>query len=159
MAHFINHGLTKGFIFAIVCFLGSVLGGTSFKRFAGIGRAYPVLSGLLVYGCFSLIGVPGTPGFITKFSLISSLISSGNIILAFSVLLLSILSVAYCWRIVELIYFEESEANRVTPRDNKRQIIQLYILLFVLAACMVYVSFDTTFTIGYAKIAAEQLLY
>ena len=159
LAHFINHGLTKGFIFAIVCFLGSVLGGTSFKRFAGIGRVYPVLSGLLVYGCFSLIGVPGTPGFITKFSLISSLISSGNLILAFSVLLLSILSVAYCWRIVELIYFEESEANRPTPRDNKMQIIQLYILLFVLAACMIYVSFDTTFTIGYAKIAAEQLLY
>ena len=33
LAHFINHGLTKGFIFVIVCFLGSVLGGTSFKRF------------------------------------------------------------------------------------------------------------------------------
>ena len=159
LAHFINHGLTKGFIFVIVCFLGSVLGGTSFKRFAGIGKVYPVLSGLLVYGCFSLIGVPGTPGFITKFSLISSLISSGNIVLAFTVLLLSILSVAYCWRIVELIYFEESEANRATPRDNKMQIISLYILLFVLAACMIYVSFDTTFTIGYAKIAAEQLLF
>ena len=117
------------------------------------------MSGLLVYGCFSLIGVPGTPGFNTKFSLITSLISSGKIILAFSDLLLSILSVAYCWRIVELIYFEESESNRATPRDNKMQIIPLYILLFVLAACMIYVSFDTTFTLGYAKIAAEQLLY
>ncbi len=159
LAHFINHGLTKGFIFAIVCFLGSVLGGTSFKRFAGIGRVYPVLSGLLVYGCFSLIGVPGTPGFITKFTLISSLINSGNIILAFSVLLLSILSVAYCWRIVELIYFEELETNRPTRTDSKMQTIPLYILLFVLASCMIYVSFDTTFTIGYAKNAAEQLLF
>ncbi len=159
LAHFINHGLTKGFIFAIVCFLGSVLGGTSFKRFAGIGKVYPVLSGLLVFGCFSLIGVPGTPGFITKFTLISSLISSGSIVLAFSVLLLSILSVAYCWRIVELIYFEEPDINNATRRDNATQIIPLYVLLFVLAVCMIYVSFDTTFTIGYAKIAAEQLLF
>ena len=159
LAHFINHGLTKGFIFAIVCFLGSVLGGTSFKRFAGIGKIYPILSSLLVFGCFSLIGVPGTPGFITKFTLISSLISSGNIILAFSVLLLSILSVAYCWRIVELIYFEEPATNTVIQKDNEAQIIPLYFLLFILAACMIYVSFDTTFTIGYAKIAAEQLLF
>ena len=159
LAHFINHGLTKGFIFIIVCFLGSVLGGTSFKRFAGIGRIYPVLSGLLVFGCFSLIGVPGTPGFITKFTLISSLVSNGNLILAFSVLLLSILSAAYCWRIVELIYFEEPYINSTTYSYNKTQIIPLYILLFVLVACMIYVSFDTTFTIGYAKIAAEQLLY
>ncbi len=159
LAHFINHGLTKGFIFAIVCFLGSVLGGTSFKRFAGVGKVYPVLSGLLVFGCFSLIGIPGTPGFITKFTLISSLISSGSIILAFSVLLLSILSVAYCWRIVELIYFEEPDINSATRRDNETQIIPLYVLLFVLAVCMIYVSFDTTFTIGYAKIAAEQLLF
>ena len=44
-------------------------------------------------------------------------------------------------------------------RGKEIQIIPLYILLFVLAACMIYVSFDTTFTIGYAKIAAEQLLY
>ena len=159
LAHFINHGLTKGFIFAIVCFLGSVLGGTSFKRFAGVGKVYPVLSGLLVFGCFSLIGVPGTPGFITKFTLISSLISSGSIILAFSVLLLSILSVAYCWRIVELIYFEEPDINSAMRRDNETRIIPLYVLLFVLAVCMIYVSFDTTFTIGYAKIAAEQLLF
>ncbi|MDA9689623.1 proton-conducting transporter membrane subunit [Betaproteobacteria bacterium] len=159
LAHFINHGLTKGFIFAIVCFLGSALGGTSFKRFAGIGRVYPILSALLVFGCFSLIGVPGTPGFITKFTLISSLISSGNIMLAFSVLLLSILSVAYCWRIVELVYFEESDINKATLQHNRMQIVPLYILLSVLAACMIYVSFDTTFTIGYAKIAAEQLLF
>ena len=122
LAHFINHGLTKGFIFVIVCFLGSVLGGTSFKSFAGVGKVYPVLSGLLVFGCFSLIGVPGTPGFITKFTLISSLISSGSIILAFSVLLLSILSVAYCWRIVELIYFEEPDLNSATRRAMKRKI-------------------------------------
>ena len=159
LAHFINHGLTKGFIFAIVCFLGSVLGGTSFKRFAGVGKVYPVLSSLLVFGCFSLIGIPGTPGFITKFTLISSLISSGSIILAFSVLLLSILSVAYCWRIVELIYFEEPDLNSATRRGKETQIIPLYVLVFVLAACMIYVSFDTTFTIGYAKIAAEQLLF
>ena len=117
------------------------------------------MSGLLVFGCFSLIGVPGTPGFITKFTLISSLISSGNIILAFSVLLLSILSLAYCWRIVELIYFEESDINSTVRRGSETQIIPLYVLLFILGACMIYVSFDTTFTIGYAKIAAEQLLF
>ena len=132
--------------------------GTSFKRFAGLGKVYPVLSGLLVFGCFSLIGIPGTPGFITKFTLISSLISSGSIILAFSVLLLSILSVAYCWRIVELLYFEEPDINSTTRRGNETQ-IPLNVLLFVLAACMIYVSFDTTYTIGYAKIAAEQLLF
>ena len=142
-----------------MCFLGNILGGTSFKRFSGIGKVYPVFSAFLVFGCFSLIGIPGTPGFITKFTLISSLISSGSIILAFSVLLLSILSVAYCWRIVELIYFEEPDINSATRRDNETQIIPLYVLLFVLAACMIYVSFDTTFTIGYAKIAAEQLLF
>ena len=159
LAHFINHGLTKGFIFAIVCFLGSALGETTFKRFSGIGRVYPVLSGLLVFGCFSLIGVPGTPGFISKFTLISSLVGSGNFILAFSVLLLSILTVAYCWRIVELIYFGEPDVNSAIRRDNEIQIIPLYILLFVLSVCMIYVSFDTTFTIGYAKIAAEQLLF
>ncbi|MEL0326546.1 MAG: hypothetical protein VXA09_06040, partial [Burkholderiaceae bacterium] len=102
---------------------------------------------------------PGTPGFISKFTLISSLIGSGNFILAFSVLLLSILTVAYSWRIVELIYFGEPNINYTIRRENEIKVIPLYILLFVLAACMIYISFDITFTIGYAKIAAEQLLF
>ena len=160
IAHFINHGLTKGFIFAIVCFLGTVLGGSSLKNFSGIGKAYPVLSGLLVFGCLSLIGVPGTPGFITKFTLISSLINGGNFILAFAVLLLSILSVAYCWRIIEAIYFEGSDQNEKNVfHHGKTYTLSVYTLLFIFAISMIYVSFDTTFTIGYAKMAAEQLLY
>ena len=75
ITHFINHGITKGFIFVIVCYLTFKIGSSTIDNFSGIAKIYPISCAGIVLGCLSLIGVPGTPGFVTKFRLIASITS------------------------------------------------------------------------------------
>ena len=156
--HLVNHGITKGFIFVIICYLTFKIGRSTIDDFSGIAKAYPISCAGIVLGCLSLIGVPGTPGFITKFSLISSMIPAQNYILAFTVLLLSILSVLYSWRLVEVLYFGNLKQN-VTDCEKWSNLNKKYFALLIIFCIFMFVlAFDTSFTIDFARIAAEQLV-
>ena len=63
-----------GFNHGLVCAVFYRLGGCTLDHFRGIGRAMPfTMAGFLLAG-FSLIGVPFTAGFISKWWLITALI-------------------------------------------------------------------------------------
>ena len=55
----------------------------------------------------SLIGVPGTAGFVSKWYLILAALEKGQWWLVFLIVASSLLAVAYVWRFVEAAYFRE----------------------------------------------------
>ena len=63
----------------------------------------PLTSAALVVCGFSLIGVPGTAGFISKWLLIAAALESGpwGWVLVVVILVSSLMAVVYIWRIVE----------------------------------------------------------
>ena len=71
----------------------------------------PLTAFAFVIGGLSLIGVPGTAGFVSKWLLIGSLMESGTdgLIMVAIVVVSSLMAVAYIWRVVETIYFKEPE--------------------------------------------------
>ncbi len=111
MAHLINHGLTKGALFLLVAGVALRLGGTRFEQIAGLGRTMPITSFAIVIGGLSLIGVPGTAGFASKWALVVAAIGAGLWWVAAIVLASSLLALAYVWKFVEAAYLSAPPAG------------------------------------------------
>lgn len=155
IVHLFNHGLTKGALFMLAGCLVAVAGGSGLARLAGIGRAMPVTAFGIVLGGLSLIGVPGTVGFVSKWYLVLAALEKGQWWLVMAIVGSSLLAVVYVWRFVEIAWFREPPAG--LPAD-RRLPLSLQAPAWLLVAATVYFGLDASFTVGSAAAAAEQLL-
>lgn len=159
--HLFNHGIAKGAIFLLIGGLVVTIARTStapaiptFDRLHGIARRMPITCLGIVIAGLSLIGVPGTAGFITKWHLILAALEKGQFWLVGAILLSSLLAVAYIWRFVEVAWF------RPPPAAAKKQEAPLALLIpaWLLVIATIWFGFDTSLTVGSAVEAAQQLL-
>lgn len=156
IVHLFNHALTKGALFLLLGIVVLRTAGMRFDDLRGIGRRMPVTSFGIVLGGLSLIGVPGTVGFVSKWYLVLAALEQGAWWIAFLVVAGSLLAVAYVWRFVEVAYFRapDPEASRVRGEAPVSMLIPAWLLI---AAC-VYFGLDTGLTLGGAADAARVLL-
>lgn len=155
IVHLFNHAVTKGAIFMLLGCLALVVGGTSLARIQGLGKRMPLVSFAIVICGLSLIGVPGTAGFVSKWYLLLAALEKGQWWLVFLIVLSSLLAVAYVWRFVEVAYFREP------PNDigaAKKLPWSMAVPSLVLAAGTIYLGLDTSFTVGSSAKAAELVL-
>ncbi len=117
VAHLVNHGITKGALFLLAGAIALRAGGTGFARVAGLGRTMPLTAFAFVLGGLSLIGVPGTAGFASKWALVAAAIGAGHWWIAAAVLLSSLLAVAYVWKFVECAYFRGPPGDAPDPGE------------------------------------------
>jgi len=117
LAHLVNHGLTKGALFLLAGAMALRLGGTRLDALAGVGRTMPITSFAFVVMGFSLVGVPGTAGFASKWALVTAAMAGGHWWMAAVVLASSLLAVAYVWRFIECAYFREPAAGAPAPGE------------------------------------------
>ena len=76
-----------------------------------VGPQYAWTMGALILGGLSLIGIPGTVGFISKWHLILGTLEAGFWPIAILIVASSLLAVIYIWKIVEVAYLE-NEINQ-----------------------------------------------
>jgi multicomponent Na+:H+ antiporter subunit D len=152
IVHVFNHALAKGAIFLLLGCVALRTGQPTIERLAGLGRRMPLTAAGLVVGGLSLIGVPGTVGFVSKWYLVLAALERGWWWLAALVLLSSLLAVAYVWRVVEACYFQESKA------PVQEAPLSMLVPAWVLAAGCIYFGLDTSLTVGAAEQAARSLL-
>lgn len=162
ITHLFNHGLAKGAIFLLIggivaqmTMRPGVTPAPTLDRLAGLGRQMPFTCFGIVVGGLSLIGVPGTAGFISKWYLVLAALEKGQWWLAGAILLSSLLAVAYVWRFVEVVYFREPSPAHKTVSEAPLALLLPAVLLI---AATLWFGFDTSFTVGSALDAAEQLL-
>jgi multicomponent Na+:H+ antiporter subunit D len=155
IVHLFNHAVTKGAVFLLIGCAVAVVGGSTLSRLAGLARVMPVTSFGILLGGLSLIGVPGTAGFISKWYLILAALEKGQYWLALAIVASSLLAIAYVWRFVEVAYFR-------TPRDNVagRREASLALLLpaWILVGATLYFGLETSVSVGSAANASAMLL-
>ena len=129
-------------------------GGTFYDRVYGFGRAMPWTSAALVIGGLSLIGVPGTAGFISKWVLVQAALEKGWWPLAVLIVLSSLLAVIYVWRMVEALYLSPAKAE-VEVKE-----VSFWMLgpIWIMALACIYVGLATDVTLTAAQSAARGLL-
>ncbi|RPH97641.1 MAG: monovalent cation/H+ antiporter subunit D family protein, partial [Lysobacterales bacterium] len=105
--HMFNHALAKGALFLAVLCLAPRVAGLDLRDLAGAARQMPWTMGALVLGGLSLIGVPGTAGFISEWYLVSAAMNEGalGVLLIAVIVAGSLMAVVYIWRIVEIAWF------------------------------------------------------
>ncbi len=155
IVHLFNHGVTKGAIFMLLGGVALSMGGVSLARVQGMGKRMPLTSfGLLLCG-LSLIGVPGTVGFVSKWYLVLAALEKGQWWLVLLILLSSLLALVYVWRFVEAAYFHEPRADLAAAREAP---LSMLLPAGLLVAATLYFGLDTSFTVGSASQAAQALL-
>jgi multicomponent Na+:H+ antiporter subunit D len=155
VVHLFNHGITKAGLFMLAGGAVLVMGGSSMTRLAGLGRTMPLTSFGIVLGGLGLVGVPGTAGFISKWSLIVAALERGQWWLVFAIVLSSLLAVVYVWRFVEVAYFREPVAVTPGPREMPRSMLAA---AWIMIAASLYFGLDSSMTLGSAAAAAQMLI-
>ncbi len=154
LIHLFNHGITKGALFMVVGAYVMRAGGSFCGQIAGLGRQMPITSAAFVIGGLSLIGVPGTAGFISKWVLIEAAFERGWWWMALLIVASSLLALIYVWKIVELLYMQEP-ADGLVVKDVP---FSMLLPMWVLVAACVWFGLNTDITIGSAQVAASGLL-
>jgi len=111
LLHLFNHALIKG---ALFCAIGCVVyrvGHSRMERLRGVGREMPLTSVSLVLGALSLVGVPLTAGFVSKWALLTAVVDDGRWITAGLIILSSLLSVIYVAQFLHVMLI------RTRPKD------------------------------------------
>ncbi|MGJ8692515.1 MAG: monovalent cation/H+ antiporter subunit D family protein [Thalassotalea sp.] len=154
LLHLFNHALMKSVIFLALGAVMYRLGNVQLTNFHGLGRQMPLTMAAIVVGGFSLIGVPLTVGFISKWYLLTALLEQGWWPVAVLILLGSILAVIYVWRIVEVAYFKEPLVNKLLVKEAPMSfLIPIWTLIFA----NIYFGIDTRFSVQVAQAAAMSL--
>jgi multicomponent Na+:H+ antiporter subunit D len=154
VVHLFNHALMKGAMFLAIGCVMLRIGGTRFVHIQGLGKRMPLTMAAFVIAGLSMIGVPGTVGFVSKWYLVLAAIERGLWPVAVVVMATSLMAVVYVWRIVEAAYFAEPEVNHDVTEAPWPMVTAAWILAL---ACGVF-GLTTDLTIGVAEDAATMLL-
>ena len=155
VSHLFNHGITKGALFLLVGILALRVGSTHLSRLSGLASSMPVTSFGIVLAGLSLIGVPGTAGFITKWYLVRGALERGSWWLAALVVGTSLIALGYVWRFVETAYLQPPHPE--LPRPGEAPLSMLIPAWLLVAAC-IWFGFETSFNAGFVGDAVQVLI-
>ena len=154
LIHLFNHALMKAALFMAV---GAIIYRVSACRMGqidGLGRAMPWTFGAIVIGGLSLVGVPGTAGFVSKWYLVTAALEQAAWISVAVILFGSLLAVVYVGKIIEALYFRPVADTGNTVREAP---LLLLAPTWALVLANLYFGLNTDLTVRVAERAAAIL--
>ena len=156
LVHLFNHALMKGALFMAIGAIVYRIGSSRLEHFSGLAKHMPWTFAAIVIGGLSLIGVPGTAGFISKWYLVLAALEKQNWFIVVVILMGSLLAVIYVWKIVEVMYYQP--ADKSNQQTIKEAPLMLLIPTWILVLANVYFGFNTELTVGTAEQAVKLLI-
>jgi multicomponent Na+:H+ antiporter subunit D len=156
VAHLFNHGITKAALFMLVGSIVLQVGGSRIEGLAGLAKRMPMTCLGVVLAGLSLVGVPGTAGFVTKWQLVLAALETGDWWIVAVIAASSLLAAGYVWRFIEIAYLRTAPAAGSAVRQEAP--LSLLVPAWGLVAACLYFGFDTSFSLGGARGAATVLL-
>jgi multicomponent Na+:H+ antiporter subunit D len=155
MLHLFNHAIIKGALFLAMGCVFLRLGSVELKDMHGLARQMPWTMAAFVVGGLSLVGVPLTAGFISKWYLVSAALADGYWPLAVLVLVSSLLALMYIWRVVEAAYFHGPVAAMHRVKEAP---LSMLIPVWLLIGANLYVGMNASLISAIAHQGADILI-
>lgn len=156
--HLFNHALMKGTLFMALGIIFYRVGGVAIKDFKGLSQQMPLTMAAFTIAGLSLIGVPLTAGFVSKWYLVSALLEQGLWFVAALILLGSLLALVYVGRVLEAAYFQQADATNDSRITGREAPLSMLLPLGVLALANIYFGIDTRFPLEVSQAAAHWLM-
>ena len=152
--HLFNHAIMKAALFMALGVVIYRLGGATIHHMSGLAQRMPYTAFGIAMGGLSLIGVPLTVGFISKWTLVDAALDEGQWLITVAILGSSLIAIAYVWRLVETMYFQPTKCA-----DAGRSVPWMMLApMWLLLAANFYFGIVTDYSLGTADIAARSLL-
>jgi multicomponent Na+:H+ antiporter subunit D len=138
--HIMNHGIMKAALFMVAGAIIYKTGIRNINDFKGLGKTMPYTSAAFTLVALSMIGVPPTVGFVSKWYLALGAIEADMWVFVGVIMLSSLLNIVYFWRVFENMYFYRAEGGKVdeVPLSMLLPILILAALTFLLGLLALY---------------------
>ena len=137
-----------------------VAAGLRLEDLAGLARRAPWTFVAFVICGLSLIGIPGTAGFISKWYLITAALEFGapGLVLVLVILVSSLMAVAYIWRIVEAAAFAPVAQDVDDGEPQKTLPLALLVATWAVALANIFFGLVPALPLELSASAADILL-
>jgi multicomponent Na+:H+ antiporter subunit D len=152
--HFWHHAAAKGALFCVAGALVYWTGAAQVSDLAGLGRRAPWTAAVLTVAGCSMIGVPLTAGFLSKYYLAIGAIEAGRWFIVPVLLVSSLLTTVYVWRLLQLAWFAPRDVEPAVEEEVPWS-MRIPAALFG-AACLVFGV--TSLSVDIARAAARALI-
>jgi multicomponent Na+:H+ antiporter subunit D len=154
MLHILNHALMKGALFMVVGGVVYRTGIENIRDLKGLGRKMPWSMAAFTVGALSMIGVPLTVGFVSKWYLAVGAVEAGLWYLVPVILLSSLMTAVYFWRIIESIYFSAP----IKAVERREQPLEMLVPTVAMSALCIVFGVAAWVPLEVAQKAAAMLL-
>ncbi len=157
LLHLGNHAFLKAALFMAIGAAALRLGATRVQDFAGLGRVMPFTMAAFTVAGLSLIGVPLTAGFVSKWYLLEAAFDRGWWWAAAAIAVSSVLALVYVGRILETAYLRPPPTRDGAPLGQLAAPLSMLLPLWVLSALTIWFGVDAELPTSLTCRAAEFL--
>lgn len=118
LLHMLHHAIMKGCLFMIVGGIQWRTGICRIDEFVGLSRRMPLTMLAFVVAALSMIGLPPTAGFFSKWYLISGALQAGAWFFVIPLIGSSLLSAVYFFRIIETSFLQQPDGAADSPESG-----------------------------------------
>ena len=154
--HLFNHALMKVALFLAIGNLVYRVGSDALADLTGLGRRMPWTMGAFLVAAMSIVGVPLTAGFVSKWYLLRAALAEGMWPIAVVILVSSLLAAMYMWSVVSAAFFTPARADTVQAQATEVHWTMVAPVV-LLALANVWFGVDTSFSAGFAALAGATL--
>ena len=154
--HLFNHALMKVALFLAIGNLVYRVGSDALANLAGLGWRMPWTMGAFLVAAMSLVGVPLTAGFVSKWYLLRAALADGMWPVAVVVVVSSLLAALYMWRVASTALFTRADPDTVQAHAVEAHWTMVAPVV-VLAFANVWFGVETSFSVGFAELAGTAL--
>ncbi|MBD3334002.1 MAG: NADH/ubiquinone/plastoquinone (complex I) [Candidatus Eisenbacteria bacterium] len=109
LLHILNHALMKACLFLVAGIIRHRRGPIAIPDFTGLGRRMPLTMAAFTVAALSMVGLPPTAGFFSKWYLLLGAVEAHAWVFAGVILVSSLLNAVYFFRVLEQAYLRAGE--------------------------------------------------
>jgi multicomponent Na+:H+ antiporter subunit D len=158
LLHVLNHAIMKGCLFLAIGGVQWRTGGYRLEDFMGMSRRMPLTMAAIVLAAISMIGLPPTAGFFSKWYLVQGAIEARAWAFVAVFIGSSLLSAIYFFRLIEWAYLRQSGPATPVPSTRQELPMQMLVPIWVLASGVLLLGlFNQSLVNGIIQYAQQAL--
>ncbi len=138
--HMVSHAFGKITLFFAAGAIYVAAHKTEIPQLKGIGRQMPWTMAAFTIGALSMIGVPPTGGFVSKWYILAGAFQAGNLIAIVTIIVSTALNAAYFLPIIYMAWFMEPESSE--KAHGEAPVTMVIALTFTAALVLLFFLFN-----------------